>query len=97
MRLHRRSVDVGFDHRPRQCGGHKRCLLPVSELIATVALAISTAVAITVVSMEIAQADTFGGDVTEGGGVAVATFLGLLIAAMGVITAVVSRHRTLGQ
>jgi hypothetical protein len=61
------------------------------ELIITAALALSTAVAVTAVSIGIARADVVG-VVTKGDGTpfAIALCLGLLLAAMGGLTAVVA-------
>jgi protein-S-isoprenylcysteine O-methyltransferase Ste14 len=61
------------------------------ELITTAALALSTAVAATAVSIGIARADVLGavtnGDTTP---LAIALCFGLLLAAMGALTAVVA-------
>ena len=61
------------------------------ELITTAALALSTAVAVTAVSIGIARADTVGviakGDSTP---FAIALFIGLLLSAMGGFTAIVA-------
>jgi hypothetical protein len=61
------------------------------ELIITAALVLSTAVAVTAVSIGIARADVVG-VVTKGDGTpfAIALCLGLLLAAMGGLTAVVA-------
>jgi hypothetical protein len=79
---------IGF-HRPRRRGA--RFAFAPSELIATIALALCTAVAVTVVSIEIAFADALAGHI-DGGGFALASFLALLIAVMGAITAAATRR-----
>jgi hypothetical protein len=60
------------------------------ELVTTAALALSTAVAVTAVSIGIARADVIG-SVAKGDGApfAIALFIGLLLAAMGGLTAAV--------
>jgi hypothetical protein len=60
------------------------------ELVTTAALALSTAVAVTAVSIGIARADVIG-TVAKGDGApfAIALFIGLLLAAMGGLTAAV--------
>lgn len=80
---------VGFHHPAHRRRAMGRRTMPVPELIASVALAACTALAVTVVSIEIARADTFGTGV-EPNPLALATFLGALLAVMGGIT-VVSR------
>ena len=62
------------------------------ELITTVALALSTAVAVTAVSIGIARADVVVDAVTKGDGVPLAIALGiaLLLAAMGGLTPIVA-------
>jgi len=61
------------------------------ELIATVALALSTVVAVTAVSIGIARADVFGiradGDPAP---LAIALLIGLLLLAMGGLTALMA-------
>lgn len=63
----------------------------VVELIATIALAISTVIAVTAVSIGIARADSLGiradGD---SGPLALALLIGLLLSAMGGLTAVMA-------
>jgi len=85
---------IGFQHPVRS----RRPLTPrnvaFAELIMTSALVISIAVAATAVGIGIARADVTG---TLGGGghdgaIAIAAFLGLLIAGMGGITAAVTRR-----
>jgi hypothetical protein len=63
------------------------------ELIATVALALSTLIAVTIVSIGIARADVFGAHAdTEGAPFAIALFIGLLLSAMGGLTALMARE-----
>jgi len=58
------------------------------ELIAAAALALSTLVAVTAVSIGIARADVFGGHAdSDAAPFAIALFIGLLLAAMGGLTA----------
>ena len=61
------------------------------ELITTAALLLSTAVAVTAVSIGIARADTIG-TIAKGGGapLAIALFIGLLLSAMGGFTAMMA-------
>src|SRR5437588_11386174 len=70
----------------RACSSRQR--VAFVELITTAALALSTAVAVTAVSIGIARADVVGamanGDSTP---FAVALFIGLLVSAMGGLTA----------
>ena len=64
------------------------------ELFATVALALSTLVAVTVVSIGIARADVLGARVDyDGAPLAIALFIGLLFAAMGGLTAFMADDR----
>jgi ABC-type Co2+ transport system permease subunit len=65
------------------------------ELFATVALAFSTLVAVTVVSIGIARADVLTARPdADGAPLAIALFMGLLFAAMGGLTAVMAESRT---
>jgi glycerol uptake facilitator-like aquaporin len=61
------------------------------ELVTTAGLALSTAVAVTAVSIGIARADVLGA-ATKGDSApfAIALFIGLLFAAMGALTAVMA-------
>ena len=60
------------------------------ELIATVALALSTLIAVTVVSIGIARADVFGAHPdAEVAPFAIALFIGVLLSAMGGLTALI--------
>ncbi len=61
------------------------------ELITTAALALSTAVAVTAVSIGIARADTMvAASSGDGAPLAIALFLGLLLAGMGGLTAMMA-------
>ena len=78
---------------------HGRAVAPrhrsvaVVELVTTAALALSTAVAVTAVSIGIARADTIG-TLAKGDGApfAIALFIGLLLSAMGGFTAMMARN-----
>ncbi len=65
------------------------------ELMTTAALALSTAVAVTAVSIGIARADVVGA-VAKGDGapLAIALFIGLLLSGMGGLTAVMAVDHT---
>jgi hypothetical protein len=69
----------------------KRRSIAAVELLATAALALSTAVAVTAVSIGIARADVLGvmthGDATP---FAIALSFVLLLSAMGVVTAIIA-------
>ena len=61
------------------------------ELIATVALALLTLVAVTAVSIGIARADVFGARAdADAAPFAIALFIGLLLSAMGGLTALMA-------
>jgi hypothetical protein len=68
---------------------HKRPAAKV-ELIATVALALSTVVAVTAVSIGIARADAYVGVVTNAASLATALLIALLLVVMGGLTAIVA-------
>jgi hypothetical protein len=66
----------------------------VVELVATVALALSTIIALTAVSIGIARADAFGGNADPATApLAIALFIGLLLSAMGGLTAIMADGR----
>ena len=75
----------------RQPSAPKRRSIAVVELLTTAALALSTAVALTAVSIGIARADVLGvvthGDATP---FAIALSFVLLLSAMGVLTAIIA-------
>ena len=83
---------IGFQHPVR----NRRPLTPrnvaFAELIMTSALVISIVVAATAVGIGIARADVTASISGHDGTVAIATFLGLLIAGMGGIIAAVTRR-----
>ncbi len=87
-------AEIGFQHPVRS----RRPLTPrnvaFAELIMTSALVISIAVAATAVGIGIARADVTGGFISDShdGTIAIAAFLGLLIAGMGAITAAFTRR-----
>ena len=64
------------------------------ELITTAALALSTVVAVTVVSIGIARADAFGIRPDGDSPLAIALLIGLLLSAMGGLTAVMADGST---
>jgi glycerol uptake facilitator-like aquaporin len=88
-----KSVEAAPDRRALEPAPSGRPAEPV-ELIITVALALSTVVAVTVVSIGIARAEVFGaradGDVAP---LAIALLIGLLLSAMGGLTAVMADGR----
>jgi len=75
----------------RQPSAPKRRSIAAVELLTTAALALSTAVAVTAVSIGIARADVLGvmthGDATP---FAIALSFVLLLSAMGVVTAIIA-------
>jgi hypothetical protein len=68
------------------------------QLIATAALAVSTLIAVTAVSIGIARADVFVARAdSEGAPLAIALFIGLLLSGMGGLTAIMADdHRRQG-
>ena len=84
-------VRTGIRRAPRQVCAPKHRSIAFVELITTAALALSTAIAVTAVSIGMARADVLGA-VTRGDRTpfAIALFFGLLLSAMGVLTAVVA-------
>jgi hypothetical protein len=66
------------------------------ELMAMVGLVVSLVIAVTAVSIGIAHAGTLGAiaDAADNGPFAVAIFLGLVMAGMGGLTALMARERT---
>ena len=66
----------------------------VVQLIATAALALSTLVAVTAVSIGIARADVLGAHADTGSAtLAIAIFIGLLLSGMGGLTALMAEDR----
>jgi hypothetical protein len=86
------ELGVGFE-RDTAHATPKRLGAPV-ELILTVLLALSTLVAVTVVSIGIARADVLGAQSdARVAPFAIALFIGLLFAAMGGLTAIMAGGR----
>jgi hypothetical protein len=86
---------AGFDDRADRAMAFRRGPVAVIELITTAALALSTVVAVTAVSIGIARAEsvnTVAGD--DGAALAIALFIGLLLSGMGGLTAVMAADRT---
>jgi hypothetical protein len=84
------SISLGntFEPPTPQAPAPKQRPLACVELIATVALALSTLIAVTVVSIGIARADVFGAHPdTDAASFAIALFIGVLLSAMGGLTA----------
>jgi hypothetical protein len=86
-----KELTAGIEQEARAASARKRRSIVCVELITTGALALSTAVAVTAVSIGIARADVVGA-VAKGDGApfAVALLIGLLLAAMGGLTAIVA-------
>lgn len=85
MRRHIRAS--GFTPPADRALGDERRTVAVAELVTTIALALSTLVAATAVSVGIARADVIGNVIdNEGGLFAVALILGLLFIGMGGLT-----------
>jgi hypothetical protein len=84
---------VGFAHPTARVSVKQR--VAAVELMAMVGIVVSLVVAVTAVSIGIARADTLKA-VTDGdnGPFAVAVFLGLVMAGMGGLTALMARERT---
>jgi glycerol uptake facilitator-like aquaporin len=82
------SVCIAREQEPCPVAAPRRIALV--ELVATAGLALSTAIAVTAVSIGIARADVLG-TVAKGDSApfAIALFIGLLFAAMGGLTAIV--------
>jgi len=80
--------DAGFSAPAGRRLGHERRTFALATLIATAALAISTIVAATVVSVGIARANVVGNVIdNEGSLFSVALLLGLIFIGMGGLTA----------
>jgi hypothetical protein len=79
--------DTGFTAPANRALGNERRSVAIAALIATAALALSTIVAATVVSIGIARANVIGNVIdNEGSMFAVALVLGLLFVGMGGLT-----------
>ena len=78
---------AGFRPPARRVLGCERRTVAIAELVASIALALSTLVAATVVSVGIARADVVGNVIdNESGLFAIALLLGLLFIGMGGLT-----------
>jgi glycerol uptake facilitator-like aquaporin len=80
--------------KPRRAppAGAKPRSLAVVELILTMALAVSTLVAVTVVSIGIARADAFGAGDQPSAPLGLGLFIGLFLSAMGGLTALMAER-----
>lgn len=88
-----RITGIGFQHPVRNIRRLMARRIAFTELLMTIALVVCLAVALTAVSFGMARADTLSAIVDgRDGALAVATFLGLLIAGIGGITATVTRN-----
>jgi len=78
----------GVEHEHRQACAPRHRSIAFVELITTAALALSTAVAVTAVSIGMARADVIG-DAARGNSApfAIALLIGLLLSAMAALTA----------
>ncbi len=84
-----KEVRAGFEPEARQARLRNHRSIALVELMTTAALALSTAVAVTVVSLGIARAGVAGSIVTVyGASFTIALFIGLLLSAMGGFTAI---------
>ncbi len=86
-----KKLTAGTEQEARRASAPKHRSIACVELITTAALALSTAVAVTAVSIGIARADVIGA-VANGDGApfAIALLIGLPLAAMGGITAIMA-------
>ncbi|HEY6023262.1 MAG TPA: hypothetical protein VIV34_03690 [Pseudolabrys sp.] len=85
MRKHIQSA--GFMPPSQRVLGRERRTVAIAELVASLALALSTLIAATVVSVGIARADVVGNVIdNESGLFAIALLLGLLFIGMGGLT-----------
>jgi hypothetical protein len=79
---------TGIEHEHRQACSPRHRSIAFVELITTAALALSTAVAVTAVSIGIARAEMVGTVAkADGAPFAIALLIGLLLSAMGALTA----------
>jgi hypothetical protein len=86
--MHKHPLDNGFTPPADHTLGTERRTVVFAELLAIVALLLSTIVAATVVSVGIARADVASNVIdNEGGLFAIALMLGLLFIGMGGLTA----------
>ena len=82
---------VGFEHPNRRSPSPRRPAAPL-ELIAGVALVVSTVVAATAVSIGIARADVVGAAAAGERSFAVALLLGIIFAGWGALTVLMIRR-----
>ena len=84
---------TGIKHEARHGAAPRHRSIALVELITTVALALSTAVAVTAVSIGMARADVVGA-MTSGDGtpLAIALCIAFLLAAMGGLTVIVAAN-----
>ena len=86
-----KTVEPVDDRSALETAAQRIKSVAVVELIATVALAFSTIVAVTAVSIGIARADVFAGTAhADSAPLAIALFIGLLLTAMGGFTAIMA-------
>ena len=86
-----RSERALVQRRALETAESRRRPVALVELIATVALALSTVVAVTAVSIGIARADVFGIRTdADSASLAIALLIGLLLLAMGGLTALMA-------
>ena len=86
-----KTVEPVEDRSALETAAQRIKSVAVVELIATVALAFSTIVAVTAVSIGIARADVFAGTAhADSAPLAIALFIGLLLTAMGGFTAIMA-------
>jgi F0F1-type ATP synthase membrane subunit a len=85
------SLGTGIEHATSDAPAPKHRPVASVELIATLALALLTLIAVTTVSVGIARADVFGVHAdTDAAPYAIALFIGLLLSAMGGLTALMA-------
>ena len=86
---------AGFDDQADRAMAFRRRPVAMIELITTAALALSTVVAVTAVSIGIARADAASTAANgDGSAFAIALFIGLLLSGMGGLTAIMAADRT---
>ena len=86
-----KCLGAGIEPATPEAPAPKKRPVTCVELIATVALALSTLVAVTAVSIGIARADVFGARAdADAAPFAIALFIGLLLSAMGGLTALMA-------
>jgi len=88
LSLHSR---VQIERQAHQVAAAKHRPIAFVELMTTAGLALSTAVAVTAVSIGIARADVLGAATSgDSAPLAIALFIGILFAAMGALTALLA-------